>query len=54
MDKLIQQKQVSSWWLDSNVGKMERYVAQVGPATIIEMYRTNPGRLISEAGLNMK
>jgi|TARA_B100001964_G_C14214344_1_gene591978 hypothetical protein len=54
MNKLKQQKQVSSWWLDSNVSKMERYVTQVGPATVIEMYRTNPGRLISEAGLNMK
>jgi hypothetical protein len=54
MNELKQQKQVSSWGLDSNVSKMERYVTQVGPATVIEMYRTNPGRLISEAGLNMK
>lgn len=54
MNKLIQQKQVSSWWVDPNVDKMQRYVTQVGPAAVIEMYRNNPERLISESKLSMK
>ncbi|MBI2523257.1 hypothetical protein HYW19_02620 [Candidatus Woesearchaeota archaeon] len=54
MDKPKQQGQVSSWWLDPNVDRMEIYIAKAGLAAVIKMYHNYPERLVKEATLNIR